>query len=94
METSGFWEGREDESHLEEKCGQTVSRNSSPLESSLTYYPAQDKGGSSKLDLIESLRNCVQVIFSGYDWGGRHACRPRSEGKELCTTSKSEQSCD
>ena len=34
MESSGFWEGREDESHLEETCSQAVSRNSSPLGSS------------------------------------------------------------
>ena len=54
-ETSGFWEGREDESHVEEKCSQTVPRNSSPLGLSFTYCLAQDKGGSSKWNSVESL---------------------------------------
>ena len=52
---SGFWEGREDESHPEEKCSQAVLRNSSASGSSLAYCPAQDKGGSSKWDSVESL---------------------------------------
>ena len=55
MEILGFWEGREDESHLEEKYSQAVSRNLSPLGSSFTYCPAQDKGGSLKWDSIKSL---------------------------------------
>ena len=55
METSGFWEGREDESHHKEKYSQAVSRNSSPSGSSLAYCPAQDKGGSLKWDSVESL---------------------------------------
>ena len=55
METSGFWEGREDESHLEEKHSQALSRNSSPLGSSLAYWPAQEEGGSSKWDSGEPL---------------------------------------
>ena len=55
MKTSGLWEGRKDESHLEEKYSQAVSRNSSPKGSNLAYYPTQDKGGSSKWDSVESL---------------------------------------
>ena len=55
METSGFWEGREGESHLEEKYSQAVSRNSSPLGLSFAYCPAQDKGGPSEWDSVESL---------------------------------------
>ena len=35
METSGFWEEREDESHLAEKYHQAVSRNSSSLHQAL-----------------------------------------------------------
>ena len=70
METSGLWEGREEESHLEEKYSQAVSRRSSPLASSFTYCPAQDKGGSSKWDSVESLGNCVWAMISGYDGGG------------------------
>ena len=55
METSGLWEGREEESHLEEKYSQAVSRRSSPLASSFTYCPAQGKGGSFKWYSSESL---------------------------------------
>ena len=55
METSGFWEGREDESLLEEKHSQAVPRNSCPLGSSFAYCPVQDKGGSLKWDSVESL---------------------------------------
>ena len=54
-ETSGFWEGREDESHLEEKHSQALSRNSSPLGLSFAYWPAQDEGDSSKWDSGEPL---------------------------------------
>ena len=94
METSGFWEGREDESHLEEKYSQAVSRNSPPLGSSFACCPAQDKGGSLKWDSVESLWNCVRASISGYDWGGRHVYRSGSEGKEICTTFRSDFSCD
>ena len=81
-ETSGFWEGGEDESHLEEKYSQAVPRNSSPLGSSSAYFPAQDKGGSSKWHSIESFGNYVWVTISGCDWGGKYVSRSRSEGKE------------
>ena len=81
MKTSGFWEDREDKSHLEEKYSQTESGNSSPLGSSFTYCPGQDKGGSSKWDSIESLWNCVQAAISGYDWDGRYVHRSRCEVK-------------
>ena len=67
METSGFWEGRKGKSHLEEKYSQATPRNCFPLGSSFTYCSAQDKGGSSKWDSIESLQNCVQVTISGSD---------------------------
>ena len=55
MDTSGFWEGRIDESQFEEKYSQVVSRSSSPLESSFTSFPAQDKGGSWKWNSVDSL---------------------------------------
>ena len=41
VETSAFWESKEDESYPEEKYNQTVSRNSSPLGSSFTYCSAE-----------------------------------------------------
>ena len=63
VETSAFWESKEDESYPEEKYNQTVSRNSSPLGSSFTYCLAQDKGGSSKWDSMSLMKLCAGDHF-------------------------------